>query len=319
MKHGHQHLESARAGKRATQRVRTYLSQSLAENTIQAYASDLRHFKAWGGRIPASPDMVARYLADCAGTLKATTLVRRLAAIAHAHHAIGSRSPVRAEIVRQTLRGILRVHGTASRQAKPISLEHMKALVRPRPDVLPLRDLRDRTLILLGFAGGFRRSELVELRPTDVQLTREGALILVRRSKTDQTGKGRLVAIPRKRGRLCPIKALMRWMLMLCRLEPEAAGKPLFRRIDRYGGLHGALRAPSVGVILKERLRHALHNCEGYSAHSLRAGLVTSAAAAGVPTWAIQRQTGHRSERSVHRYVRGLDQFAQNAFGQLLQ
>lgn len=299
-------------------RVKNYLAYALAPNTLAAYHSDLRHFRACGGRIPATPDMVARYVADCAGKYKVTTLARRLAAISYAHAALKRPNPIRSEVVRRTMRGILRVHGAAVKQAVPISLELLRALTRPRTDVPPLKDLRDRALLLLGFAGGFRRSELVRLRPADFQLTSEGFLVTVRRSKTDQHAKGRVVAIPILRGRLCPVKPLLQWLRVLYQADPDGVELPLFRNLDRHGNLGLRLSAPAVGLLLKERVVQVGQDATGLSSHSLRAGLVTASAAAGMPVWAIQRQTGHRSEQSVIRYVRGLDAFHQNVFSALI-
>lgn len=294
--------------------VGKYLSQALAANTVNAYSSDLKHFRAWGGRIPATPEMVARYVADSAGKLKASTLARRLAAISSAHLALKKESPVRSDLVRRTMRGIQRVHGSATKQAAPITLNMLRAMARPQPQLGQLRDLRDRALLLLGFAGAFRRSELVSLRPMDLRLTRDGLVVTLRRSKTDARGQGRTIAIPKGSGMLCAIHPLLKWLHVLRRHDPDGADSPLFRRIDRYGCIGGGLGGAAVRAILKERLVLCGFNGASFSAHSLRAGLVTTAARAGSPVWAIQRQTGHRSERSVHRYVRGMQEFERNAF-----
>lgn len=294
-------------------RVKNYVANSLAPNSKAGYQSDLRHFKKSGGRIPATPEMVAQYLANLAGTYKVSTLRRRLASISHAHLAARHQNPVRSELVRRTLRGIMRVHGVAAKQARPLSLELLRAIAKPRHDVSLLRDLRDRALLLLGFAGGFRRSELVALRPVDVELTSEGAVTTIRRSKTDPHGKGRTVAIPTGRGGLCAVRTLIQWMQMLQRIDPEGAGKPIFRCIDRHGNVGSWLTAASVGSLMRQRLSLCGLETNGFTAHSLRAGLVTAAATAGVPTWAIQRHTGHRAGEGIHRYVREITPFEHNA------
>lgn len=297
--------------------VDAYVRQALAPNTVAAYQSDLRHFRAWGGRIPATPQMVARYMAEHAGKAKPSTLRRRLAAIASAHTQAGKPSPTRSELVQTTLRGIRRVHGTAQRQAKPISLEMLREMVKPRKDQEPVRDLRDRVLLVVGFAGGFRRSELAQLTPQNLVFGPQGVEVTLRRSKTDQHGKGRVVALPPGPRHMCPVKLLNAWLRMLRNADPQGAARPLFRRVDRYGELGQGLRGAAVGVVLRRRLCLCELEREGYSAHSLRSGLVTAAAKAGVPTWAIQRQTGHRSESTVHRYIRGLSPFERNAFDTL--
>lgn len=297
--------------------VDAYVRQALAPNTVAAYQSDLRHFRAWGGRIPATPNMVARYMAEHAGTAKPSTLRRRLAAIASAHTQAGKPSPTRSELVQTTLRGIRRVHGTAQRQAKPISLEMLREMVKPRKDLQPVRDLRDRALLVVGFAGGFRRSELAQLTPQSLVFGPQGVKVTLERSKTDQHGKGRVVALPPGARHMCPIMLLKAWLRILRNADPEGAAKPLFRRVDRYGQLGRGLRGAAVGAILHGRLRLCEFEREGYSAHSLRSGLVTAAAKAGVPVWAIQRQTGHRSESTVHRYIRGVSAFEWNAFSSI--
>ncbi len=294
--------------------VDAYVRQALAPNTVAAYQSDLRHFRAWGGRIPATPQMVARYMAEHAGKAKPSTLRRRLAAIASAHTQAGKPSPTRSELVQTTLRGIRRVHGTAQRQAKPISLEMLREMVKPRKELDPARDLRDRVLLVVGFAGGFRRSELAQLTPQNLVFGPKGVEVMLKRSKTDQHGKGRVVALPPGPQHVCPVRLLKEWLIMLRRADPEGASKLLFRRVDRNGMLGQGLRGAAVGTILRQRLSFCGLQREGYSAHSLRSGLVTAAARAGVAIWAIQRQTGHRSESTVQRYIRGLSPFERNAF-----
>jgi len=206
------------------------------------------------------------------------------------------------------------VHGTAQRQAKPVSIEMLLQLAKPRKDLVPLRDLRDRVLLVVGFAGGFRRSELAQLTPQSLSFTPQGVHVTLKRSKTDQLGKGRVVALPPGPRPMCPVNLLKTWLLVLRKADPAGAAKPLFRRVDRYGKIGSGLRGAAVGTILRRRMSMCGLEGNGFSAHSLRSGLVTAAARAGVPTWLIQRQTGHRSEGTVHRYIRGVSLFVQNAF-----
>lgn len=295
-----------------------YVASAVADSTRRAYAGDLRHFRDWGGRIPATPAMVARYLAAFAGKVKASTLNRRLAAIASAHTVLGKPSPTRSELVQTTMRGIRRVHGSAQKQAKPISIEMLRLLAKPQRHLDPARDLRDRALLVVGFAGGFRRSELAKLKVENLAFGAEGVTVTLVRSKTDQQGKGRVVALPQGPGSVCPVKLLKTWIQLLSGVAPgEMDAKPLFRRVDRYGKLGGGLSGAAVGGVVRRRIRDCGLDPSGFSAHSLRSGLVTAAARAGVPTWAIQRQTGHRSESTVHRYIRGLSPFERNAFTSL--
>ncbi len=179
----------------------------------QAYRSDLAHFTTWGGQLPAAPKMVARYLADHADTLAPASLARRVATLSKAHEANGLPNPCRSEIVRATLRGIKRVKGTAQDQAKPLLREDL-FLILDAMGTDP-RARRDRALLLIGWAGGFRCSELTGLDLADVEEVREGLILHLRRSKTDQTGEGRKIGIPFGRTRHCPVSALTTWREVL--------------------------------------------------------------------------------------------------------
>ena len=301
-----------------------YRRLALSPNTISCYASDVRRYRASGGKIPSTPRALANYLARQAARLRPSTLMRRLAAISYEHTRRGLRSPTRALVVQQTLRGIRRAAGArASRQAKPLSIDVLQKLVRTVAGYSRVRNCRDKALLLLGFAGGFRRSELANLRLADVFFTRRGLLVRLRTSKTDPYSQGRDVAIPyAKSQRLCPVRAVRNWIAAykhaLTPTQAKSGQTPLFARIDRYGHVHCGLSGASIGTLLKQRLTTAGVDPTGYSAHSLRSGLVTAAARAGVPAWAIQRQTGHKSYSSVHRYIRNVPVFELNAVRVLL-
>ena len=300
-----------------------YLRNSLSVHTLQAYASDLDRFKRSGGRIPATAEQVARYLAHAAEELKPSTLARQIAAISYAHEQQGLQSPTKSALVRRTLRGIRRTKGVAQKQATPITPELVRRVVKPLRCLSEAQNRRDAALFLIAFAGGFRRSEIASLCFKDLSFTKQGLLVRLRSSKTDQYRRGRDVAIPKApRGQQCPVRALRLWLTTVGAKSEDGPGPgsdtPVFCGIDKHGNLRGGLNSASVGWLLRKRL--ALHGLspEGFTAHSLRAGLVTSAAKAGVPVWAIQRQTGHRSESTVHRYIRGLSAFDCNAASALL-
>ncbi len=174
--------------------VRTYVHAATSDNTRRAYRSDLRHFLEWGGTVPASDVMVADYLARHAGLLSVATLARRVASISKAHAAGGLPSPARSELVRSTLRGIRRTHGQPQRRARPLTKEDLFSVLATTRD--GPRDARDRALLLVGFAGAFRRSELVAIDCADVEPVKQGVVVHVHRSKTDQEGAGRKVGIP---------------------------------------------------------------------------------------------------------------------------
>ncbi|MFZ1726977.1 MAG: integrase, partial [Albidovulum sp.] len=149
---------------------------------------DLAHFQTWGGSLPATPAMVCAYIGDHAGQHAVATIQRRLASISKAHEVAGLPNPCRSEIVKATLRGLRRKHGTAQRQAKPLMRDDLLLVLDSLRETL--RDQRDRALLLLGFAGGFRRSELVALERADIETARQGLIVTIRRSKTDQEGAG---------------------------------------------------------------------------------------------------------------------------------
>jgi integrase len=292
--------------------VEAFIQAGIAPATRRAYRSDLDHFLAWGGAMPATDAQIAAYVAAHAATLKVATLTRRLAAISVAHEAQGYASPVRSPLVRATMRGIRRERGVAQRQAKPLLREDLFAVLAAMGD--GLKDARDRALLLIGFAGGFRRSELCAINCINLERVRQGLIVTLPRSKTDQDGEGRKIGIPFGRTKWCPVHALDHWL--------DRAGiveGPIFRRVDRHGRVFAESLSPeAVCMIVRERVAAAGYDSRPFSGHSLRAGLATSAAQAGVPTWKIRAQTGHASDAMLARYVRDGEIFIDNAAGVLL-
>lgn len=285
--------------------VRHFIDASLADNTLRAYRADLKHFIAWGGSIPASSEQVAKYVAHHARSLAFTTLSRRLVAIARAHAAKGLASPTDSAIVRATLKGVRRSRSCAVRQVAPLQKSQVLELVR---GLCGLRGLRDTALLLIGFASAMRRSELVALDVEDVQFSEQGAVFHLRRSKTDQEGQGRDIAIPRVRGRHCPIRNLLAWI--------DASGitsGALFRQVNRYDQLlPHRLTAQTVALIVKQRAAAAGFDARLFSGHSLRAGFVTNAANGGATPASIRAQTGHKSDAMLQRYIRNSQLFSNN-------
>lgn len=289
-----------------------YLREAIAPNTRRAYLSDLRQFEAWGGTIPCSPETVANYLADNAGHLTIATLTRRLAAISVAHAAKGFSNPIPSPLVKGTLKGIKRILGAPQQQAKPLLVEDLLRIMTVLGN--STKDDRDRALLLIGFAGGFRRSELVGLQVDDIELVRQGMIVTLQRSKTDQSGDGRKIGIPFARGRFCPVKSLEGWLQ-----KSRIAHGAIFRALNRHGAITAEkLSAEAVSQIVKSRAEQIGLNPDGYSGHSLRAGLCTSAAAAGISAIAIRQQTGHRSDQMLARYIRLGELFSNNAASLLL-
>jgi integrase len=292
--------------------VAAYVRDSLSDGTRVGYLSDLALFEAWGGTIPASDTMIADYVAQHAETLKVATLARRLASIAKAHRARGLPSPTTSELVKATMHGIKRQHGTAQMEAKPLLRDDLFHVLAGMGD--DTKSIRDRALLLIGFGGGFRRSELVGLDHADIEHVRQGLVIHLRRSKTDQLGIGRKIGIPFGRTKWCPVAALDEW---LARSGMEAG--PIFLRINRHGHVLGdRLSGEAVALVIRERLSASGFDPTGYSGHSLRAGFATSAAQAGISSWKIRAQTGHASDAMLARYIRDGELFSDNAAGALL-
>ena len=295
-----------------SEEVRGYVQDAISPNTRRAYKSDLAHFEGWGGTIPATKEMVAAYLAEHADKLAIATLQRRLASISTAHGAMDLESPTSSKLVQTTLRGIRKRHGKPQKQAKPLLVEDLFR-------IMPLlggsaKETRDRALLLIGFASGFRRSELVGLNVEDIETVRQGLIVTITRSKTDQTGEGRRIGIPFARGTHCPVLALEAWLK-----QADITEGPLFRPVTRHGEVKGTrLSKEAISRIVKQYAKAIGLDPSSYSGHSLRAGLATSAAQAGVSTLSIRRQTGHRSDVMLNRYVREGELFLGNVIKSLL-
>jgi integrase len=279
------------------------VAAATAPNTRRAYESDFAHFLAWGGTIPAASDAVAAYLAAYAKTLSAATLARRIVAIRRAHALQGFPDPTKAELIRLALRGVRRLHGRPQRRVAPLKVEHLFGIVSVLGN--SIRDVRDRALLLTGFAGAFRRSELAAIKCDCIKRGEQGIEIILPKSKTDQEGVGRSVGVPRVGGPICPVTALEAWLAM-----SQITGGPLFRRVDKSGNvLVDPLSPGAVATIVKQRAAQIGLNTKDYSGHSLRAGFATCAAAAGLSVWDIKRQTGHVSDAILSRYIRETEQF----------
>lgn len=298
--------------------ARTYQAHAKAANTWRAYRTDWADFTRWcadQGRsaLPATPTTVGLYLTTLAQAgRKASTLQRRLSAISQFHQAKGLPSPTQALEVRTVWAGIRRIHGTAMHGMAPVVTQDLKVMVATLPD--SLLGLRDRALLLLGFAGAFRRSELVSLNVDDMAFTRKGLVVTLRRSKTDQEGQGRKIGIPYGAHLdTCPVRTVQAW------LETSGlTGGPVFRAVNRHGQLQaGRLSDKAVALVVKRVATAAGFDATQYAGHSLRAGLATAAAEAGASERAIMAQTGHRSVMMVRRYIREGSLFRDNAVAML--
>ncbi len=288
-----------------------YVHLSMSQSSRIAYQSDLTHFIHWGGTVPAKPNQVCEYLAAHALLLSAATLSRRLVAISRAHTTQGLTSPCKSDVVKATLKGIKRTIGTTQRQVSPLLKNHLVEMVQ---ELTGVKGIRDRALLLLGFAAALRRSELVGLQYADIEFVEHGLVIHLTRSKTDQERQGRKIAVPYARGNACPVLSLKYW-LELSHIKEGA----IFRPITRHGLIdRNALSTQAVAIIVKECAMAIGLDATQFSGHSLRAGLVTSAAQAGVSSWKIKQQTGHKSDAMLNRYIRDAQIFIDNAAGAVL-
>jgi len=287
-----------------------------AASTRKAYGTDFRLFKVYCdakgvSALPASPETVAAYLATEAQNAKPSTIGRRVAAIRYAHKLAGLETPTDAEGVKATMRGIRRTFGGARNKKAPAVAAKMHSMVALAPE--GLAGLRDRALLLLGFAGAFRRSELVDLDVGDIAETETGLLVTIRGSKTDQERQGVTIAIAR--GDIaCPVKALRAWL--------DAAGieaGPIFRPIDRHGNLlPSRLTAQSVANIVKAYAARAGFDASTFSGHSLRSGFLTSAAGKGASIFKMMDVSRHKSVDTLRGYVRDAELFKDHAGAGLL-
>ena len=309
-------------------RALSYHESALSENTRQGYQRGWEDFLSFCDThgleaAPATERAVGLYLSERAERLATSTLSQRMAAIQHTHDERGLESPTRSKAVQNVMRGIRRESDQTPDQAPPLLTEHVKDMVdalpgngnppdgNPPSESAPggteaeaawLRGKRDQALILMGFAGAFRRSELAGLRMEHIDARPDGLLAAVPESKTDQEGEGQLVAIRRiKESEYCPVKALKQW-------APAAQVEegPIFRGVPRSGIVsREAITGRTAGNAVKRAAEAAgLPDSDRYTGHSLRAGHITQAAMEGAPDAAIQAQSRHESDRAFRDYVR---------------
>ncbi|MGH1472519.1 MAG: site-specific integrase [Cellvibrionaceae bacterium] len=300
-----------------SERLKKYLHAATSDNTRKAYRSAIRQFERWGGRLPTDQHTVVRYLLEKAEILNVRTLDLHLTAISQWHHYQGYKNPVVASLARKTLDGIRRSHGQPKRKAKALRLEHIAQIVnhiRKRPS--SLKQARDLAIVLTGFFGAFRRSELVSIRICDLIWEPEGLIIRIPHSKTDQESEGQLRALPFGESDVCPARAIKLWTD-----KARIKAGPLFRPINRWdqvkekplhpGAINGLLK--SVGASC------GFDFVSDLSSHSFRRGLSTSAAREGVNFELIKKQGGWKSDATVWDYIEEGQQFSNNATHVLME
>ena len=291
------------------------LSVTKANHTIDAYESDWNDFCYWcryhhQTSYPAQPETIVNYINDLADYAKASTIRRRISAISENYNASGDHveNPCRAWIVKEALIGLTRLKGTVQKGKTPIYWEEIEEMIH-RMDLSSLQALRDRAVLLLGFMGAFRRSELAGLDVEDIRKYPQGIVVTIRHSKTDQTSAGQQIGIPYlSHSSMDCIHALQEWL--------TAAGitsGPLFRSFLKNGKVSSRrLSDKSINLIVKKYAASIGLNPEMYGAHSLRHGFATYAALQGVEERLIMKQTRHRSVEMVRRYINEADLFTNN-------
>lgn len=313
----------------ASKLANDYAKNSRSKNTIKSYGSDWKDFSLWCQArglsiLPADPCTVACYLADRASQsyidssknhrspLKTSTLARRLSAISQAHKVAGVDFNRKHPLIQETWKGIKNTHGTTQNGKEPILIEDLRRMIDAIQVEIEgksrLIGFRDKALLLLGFAGAFRRSELVSLQLCDLKLVRDGYIVKLKRSKTDQQGEGRYIAIPYgSNPSTCPVRALRDWIDVGCLLEG-----PLFMPINRHGQKSMKTMSSHAVAIIVKKYAPTKEVAIGLSGHSLRSGFATTAAMAGVQEYAIMKQTGHKRSDTLRKYIRSRDLWRDN-------
>jgi site-specific recombinase XerD len=298
-----------------TEQVKGYAESALADSTRRAYKQAWQEFTLWceqygASPLPASPETLAAYLAHLAESLKVSTIQKKLSAISQAHQVAEVDNPAHSKLVRLTMKGMRNAKGTHPEQKAAAVTSDIQAMVNALPD--NLLGVRDKALLLVGFAGAFRRSELVSIDVEDLEWRADGLAILLKRSKTDQEGEGTTKGIQYGRNiETCPVRALQAWLE-----ASDITSGPVFRAVNRHGKVQpGRLSDRTVARAVKRAAEAASLDPDRYSGHSLRAGLATSAAAAGAQERDIMRQTGHKSVQMVRRYIRDGELFRDNVSG----
>ena len=298
------------------------LKSSKAANTLRAYKSDFRDFSLFCIKhglqsMPTNPNIVSLYLTNLSKSeAKTSTLRRRLVSIGVVHKLKGHYLDTKHPIIIENLLGIKRTKGSFQRGKKPILINHLQKIIEViNNDTSPeIKKLRDKSLILIGFSGGFRRSEITSLDYEDLEFVEEGMKILVRRSKTDQFGEGHLKGIPYfTSSQLCPVKSLKEWINV-----SQINSGPIYRKFNKGFSLSNQrLSDQSVALLIKNYLNLAGIDSKNYSGHSLRSGFATVTAEAGADERSIMAMTGHKTTQMVRRYIKEANIFKNNALNKI--
>ena len=289
-----------------------FILNSVSASTRRIYRSDFNIFREWCEAqnmqwMPAFPNSVAQFITEQAlSGIKPSSLARRLAAISMVHRVLDCPNPTTHEIVKLTIKGIKRAYGTAQDKKAPATADRIESMIANCPETLI--GLRDKALLLIGFAGAFRRSELVALTVNDIERTPEGIKITIRKSKTDQEGQGQLIGILNGT-RFRAVDALYNWLHKSGIKEGF-----LFRRIRKGNSVQIApLTDHAVAVIVKQYASKAGFTVDNFSGHSLRAGFITSGAQAGADLIKLMEVSRHKKTDTILGYVRESKLFENHA------
>ena len=298
------------------------LKSSKANNTLRAYKSDFKDFGLFCVQngfknLPSDPKIVSLYLTHLSTKeVKLSTIKRRLVSIGVIHKMKGHYLDTKHPIIVENLMGIKRRKGTVQKGKKPILINELKKLLKAidEQNIQDIKKLRDKSIILIGFSGGFRRNEIVSLDYEDLDFVHEGLKIVIKRSKTDQFGEGSIKAIPYfEESVYCPVVILKRWLNI-----SKITKGPLFRRFTKGSKLTNyRLTDQTVALIIKDYLNIAGIDSKNYSGHSLRSGFATSAAESGAEERSIMAMTGHKSTEMVRRYIKEANLFKNNALSKI--
>ena len=297
------------------------LKSSKATNTLRAYKSDFRDFGAFCAKhgfnsMPTEPKIVSLYLTHLSENSKISTLRRRLVSIGVVHKLKGHYLDTKHPVIIENLMGIKRKKGSIQTGKKPILINHLKQIINviDEQKIEKIKKLRNKTLVLIGFGGGFRRTELISINHEDIDFVQEGVKITVRRSKTDQFGEGMIKGLPFfSNEKYCPVTNLKNWLIL-----SKIKTGPIFRRFAKGSILtRHRLTDQSVVLIIKDCLKLAGIENQNFAGHSLRSGFATVAAESGADERSIMAMTGHKTTQMVRRYIREANIFKNNALSKI--
>ncbi len=297
------------------------LKNSKSNNTLRAYKSDFKDFSAFClkhglNSLPSEPKIVSLYLTYLSKNSKISTLRRRLVSISMIHKLKGHYLDTKHPIVIENLMGIRRVIGSIQKGKKPLLINHLKLVINVINELQSeeIKKLRDKTIILIGFAGGFRRTELTSIDYEDLEFVPEGLKITIKKSKTDQFGEGMSKGLPYFTNEVyCPVVNLQKWLEI-----SKIKSGPIFRRFSKGLSLTDKrLTDQSVVLLIKEYLKLAGIENKNFAGHSLRSGFATVAADAGADERSIMNMTGHKTTQMVRRYIREANLFKNNALNKI--